>query len=341
MSTIYDVANLVGVSSSAVAAVLGGRPVRVSDKTRQRIIEGAKTLGYRVNRTAQQLATGKFNTIAVCYENIDGYCFFNSITNLLMGGIGRSVTKNGLDLLFALITPSTPKRGFIDVIDSLSSRGVDGGIVIGPIPKSEEVIAAINSCSVPLVCLDSIPGIENASTVDWDNFAGMKMGVEHLISSGHKKIAYICRHMPLEYQCFIDRMNGFSKAVEEAGLPNTQEMINRMPNEDVALVTSQILATIDGLSALVCGDSWTAMRVLDEVEKHGLSVPDDLTILTYDDISGQHPLAASTNMVIHNDYIMGEAAGDLLNKLINGECTGPVSQRFLPDLLLCKGLEGK
>lgn len=325
MSTIYDVAKLVGVSPSAVSAVLSDRPVRVSVKTRQRIIEGAKTLGYRTNRAAQQLKTGKFNTIAVCFEKA-GNIFLHPVANQLMGGIGGIVSNNGLDLLFL------SHQGFEESMDKLPSRGVDGGIVIGPVGLTKETYSAINECSIPLVCIDASPGFVAASTVDANNFIGMKMGVEHLIGQGHKKMAYISDQ--LGFQCLVDRMNGFTKAVEDAGLSIDDQMIRLISLKEVASVVRQLVESVDKPSALICADGRSGRAVLDEVGELGLDVPGDLVILTYDDISGRHPLAEATDMVVNNDYKIGEAAADLLIKLINAELVGPVSLRLPPELVL-------
>lgn len=327
MSTIYDIAKLAGVSSCAVSKVLNGKPIHVSDVTRQRIIESAKALGYRTNRAAQQLRTGKFNTIAIYFERPCEGFFLNPIENKLIAGIGHSTLENGLSLL---LTPIKSNEVFEQTIGSLSSQGVDGGIIIGLTPLYENPPSAIDDCNMPLVCFDSHPKLASVSTVDTDNFAGMKMGVAHLIANGHKKMAYL-GPAPL-YQCLLDKMGGFYETVRDAGLSLSDQTTSLASLEEMPEVVRQLVEASDGPTALICAEEETGTAVLDEVKRLGMHLPDDLSVLVYDDVSW-HPLSESTN-ILRNDFLsMGEAAGDLLKKLIDGECSGPVSIRLPAEFL--------
>lgn len=329
MTTINDVAQHVGVSACTVSKVLNDKPVRVSNETRQRILDAAKSLNYMANRAAQQLKTGRFNTIALCLERHTAGFFLNVNANQMIAGIGSSAIRNELSLLFHLPKPS---EVFSQTIGSLPSQGVDGGIVLGPLNMSDTNIAAIDNSRIPLVCIDSHPRLASASTVDADNYTGMKMGVQHLISKGHKKMAYV--GPALQFQCLLDRMAGFYEAVREAGLPVDEQVIQIVSLENAPAAVRQSVEAIDGPTALICAEGEIGATVLDEVKRLGLRLPDDLSILVYDDVSADS-LAGSIN-ILHNDfYNMGEAAGDLLNKLIDGKCSGPVSLRLPPKFEMC------
>lgn len=332
MSTIYDVAKLAGVSYATVSSVLSNGSMRVSDKTKQRILDAAKTLNYQANRAAQQLATGKYNTISLCFESASQQFFLDQIANQLIAGIGRSASENGLYLLLA---PTAIDYRFEQTIGSLPSQGIDGGIVIGPVPLSQMAVAAIDNCSIPLVCIDSHKGFSSASTVDTDNTAGMKMGVDHLISNGHKKMAYI--GPPPMYQCLIDRMTGFYHAVRDAGLRVDDQITHIVPLEDVPTAVRSSLETADMPTVLVCAEVRVAKLALDELMKLGLRIPGDLSILIYDDILSGHPLLESVNIVRSNFFQMGENAGDLLKKMIDGECSEPISLRIPAELVARTG----
>lgn len=327
MSTVYDVAKLVGVSHSAASAVLNGKPIHVSEATRQRILDGAKTLGYRPNRAAQQLSTGRFDTIAVCFERSSPDFFLNPVANQLIAGIGHSALENDLSLL---LKPLKVNEIFSQTIGGLSLHGVDGGIVIGPIPLSNKPVSAIDSCTLPLVCIESHPRLESASTVDTDNFSGMKIGVEHLIANGHKKMAYI--GPAPRFQCMLDRIGGFYEAVGDADLSLSEQSTCVASLEEIPAVMHQLVEKTDRPTALICAGRDTGLAALDEVMRLGLSLPKDLAVLVYDDIS-EHPLSKSTSFIRNNFQKVGAAAGDLLKKLINGECSGPVSIRLPADFV--------
>lgn len=329
MITINDVAKLVGVSHTAVSGVLNGRPVRVGEETRQRILDAAKSLGYRTNRAAQQLVTGRYGTIGLCFEKADKHFFANSIANQLIAGVGYAASENGLYLLFA---PTQPDDKFTQTIGSLPTHGVDGGIVIGPVPRTEIAISAIDNCDIPLVCIDAYRGFASASTIDTDNMSGMKMGVEYLISKGHTKMAYI--GFPPKFQCLMDRMQGFQEALEGVGLSVEDQMVHDLViGDEVAWVVRQFVSMVNRPTALIFAEGAIGKVALDELVRLGLRVPDDIAVLVYDEVPAWHPLAESAIVIRNDPYKMGRAAGDLLLKLISGECSGPVSVRMSAELI--------
>lgn len=328
MATIYDVAKLAKVSHTAVSAVINNKPISLKETTKQRILDAAKTLGYEANRAAQQLSNGKYNTVALCFAEVGTYIFQSLPTNQLISGVVNCASENNLSLL---LPPTQRAYTFEEMIAKLPSQGVDGAIIIGPISLLGNSASAISRCSIPLVCIDPNPVLVSVSTVDTDGFTGIMMGVEHLISKGHKKMAYI-GPVP-KYQCLIDRMRGFYQAVQDAGLPVDDQMTHILPLEDVPEVVRQSVATINGPTALVCAEEETTCAVLDEAVRLGLRIPGDLSILGYDDVPG-HELWESANFIRNDFFGMGEAATDLIWKLTNGKCSGPVSLRLPPELLL-------
>ncbi len=328
MPTIYDVAQLAGVSHTSVSAVINNKPIRMREETRQRIRDAARTLGYQASRVAQQLSTGKHETIGLCFAGTGTYIFSSPTTNALFAGIVHCASEHGLCVLLA---PTKDSYTFEETISKLPSQGVDGAVVIGPVPLSGESAALINQCSIPLVCIDTHPALGSTSSVDADSFAGMKLGVEHLISAGHKKMVYITPTP--QYQCLADRMRAFYKAVEQQGLSLMDQMTCVIPLEDVPAIVRQTLKMVNGPTALVCAEEETTQCVLDEALRLGLSIPGDLSVLCYDDVPG-HPLAESVN-VIRNDFFgLGAAAVDTVVKLVSREYAAPVSVRIPPQLIM-------
>lgn len=328
MATIYDVAKLAEVSHTAVSAVINNKPISLKESTKVRIRDAAKALGYEANRAARQLSVGKFNTVALCFAEVGTYIFKSIPTNQLISGVVNCASENNLSLL---LPPTQRAYTFEEMIAKLPSQGVDGAIIIGPIPLATSNASAISRCSISLVCIDPNPALASVSTVDTDGFVGIRMGVEHLISKGHKKMAYISP-MP-EYQCFVDRMRGFYQAVQDAGLSLADQMTHILPLEDVPAVVRQSVATTNGPTALICAEEQTTCTVLDEAVRLGLRIPGDLSILGYDDVPG-HALWNSTDFIRNDFFRMGAAATDLIWKLTNGKCSGPVSLRLSPELLL-------
>lgn len=329
MATIYDVAKAVGVSHTAVSAVLNDRPTRVSAATRQRVLEAAELLGYRTNRAAQQLATGRFNTIALCFERPWDGRFLHPIANRLIAGVGDWASEHGLFLLFA---PNTPDQEFEQTVSSLSMHGVDGAIVIGSVSLTESTISAIDRNTIPLVCVDSYPNFVSAGTVDQDNRAGMRTGVEHLIANGHRRMAYL--GAAAVYQCLADRMAGFREAILNSGLSIDEQTTHVIPCEDVESVVTRALESPNRPTAIVSGEERITMALLYTVEKLGLRIPQDISVLSYGDPALPHALADSISVIRNVPYDMGKTAGELLKKMIDGACPEPVAIRLPPELVL-------
>lgn len=325
--TIYDVARAAGVSHTSVSAVLNNKPIRMRDATRQRILDAALDLGYQVNRVAQQLSTGRFDTIGLYFAASGSHVFANWNMNQLVAGIVHGASEKLVSVLFA----PTKRRGtFEEAIAKLPSQGLDGAVVIGPFPFSPTMSGAIGSCGVPLICVDSQPALSTASTVDADNFLGMKMGIDYLISNGHKKMVYI-GPVP-EYQCLSERMRGFYESIQEAGISLAEQETHVLPSDSVADVVRQVVEARNGCTALICAEESIGRKALDELLRLGLKIPGDLTVLIYDDVLW-HPLTNSCNVIRNDFFAMGVAAVEALVRLINKECSGPLTVRIPPELV--------
>lgn len=327
MATIYDVAKAVGLSHTAVSAVLNNKPSRVSTASRQRIVEAAERLGYRTNRAAQQLATGKFNTIALCFESAWDGLFLHPTVSRLVAGVGLSASENGLFLLFA---PSAPQIRFEHTIENLPMHGVDGAIVVGSVPPA--AIPAIDRCQIPLVCIDSYTGYAAASTVDQDNRAGMRVGAAHLLANGHRSFAYLTHR--LDIQCFVDRLDGFRDAVTEAGVQLDDETVEIVNLGTVRETLDRILDRPQPPTAIVAGEEMITELVLDGLTERGLRIPQDISVLGIDDGTHPHALLDSISAIRSIGYEMGKAAGRLLKEVIDGEHPKPVAIRLEPDVFL-------
>lgn len=324
--TIYDVARAAGVSHTSVSAVLNNKPIRVREETRQRIVAAAKSLGYQANRVAQQLSTGRFHTIGLCFVSTGTNIFANWNMNQLIAGIVHCASENELSVLFAPTKEATP---FEEKMGRLPSQGVDGAVVVGPLPLHGDAAASISKCGVPAVCIDSQPNLGPAITVDSDNFLGMKQGVQHLIAAGHKRLAYIGPQP--ELQCLVERMTGFYQAVQGAGLSLADQATHIVSLEEVPAIMKSTAEAADGPTAVICADQRTLMRALEAASQLGIKVPGEMSILGYDDVP-HHPMLDCINIVRNDFFGVGIRAVEALVKLISGECSAPVALRVPPEL---------
>lgn len=329
MTTIYDVAQLAGVSHTAVSAVINGRKNQVGAEKRQKILNAIDKLNYRPNRVARQLATGRFNTIAVCFERPYRHIFVNPIDGPLIAGVGDAAADIGSSLL---IIPADPHREFKQIIKDMPAQGVDGAIVMGAILLDKAIIRAIDNCEVPIVCIDSYPGFSCASTVDIDNSAGMRRGIEYLIAQGHKRIMFL--GPPPEFQCQADRMRAFCEVMQEHDLLVDEHLVRITPEERVEDMLIEVLQSDHCPTALACAMGAIGTSAWNAVQAAGLRVPNDISILVFDGLPAGHPGEDCVSIIRPVPYQMGSAATNILRRILADELQPPISMRLPAEILL-------
>lgn len=334
MPTIYDVAQHAGVSTTTVSAVLNGKKNRVSEQTRRKILKSINDLNYSPSRVARQLATGRFNTYALCFERTPRRIF--TVTNQLISGAGDAVSDEGISILLVptrpdILTAANADANFEHMIKGLHSHGVDGAIVFGPISLKKQVISTIEDCDIPVVCVDSYPAFSKTSTVDADNATCMRSGLEHLISQGHKRIVYISR--PPVFQLYVDRMRGFCEVMQENSLPVDAHTIRLLEVDRVPDLIHDIIHH-NRPTAIVCADEMHGVAVWDALMAEGMRIPEDISMLVSNALPSGHPGAGVVNQVLHPQYEIGKAASLLLGQIIAGEKTPPTRIRLDAQALL-------
>ncbi len=330
MTTIYDVAKRAGVSHTTVSAVFNDRTGEVSEETRRRVLEAARELGYRPSRVARQLATGRSNIIAVCFEQTAADAFSSPNSGRLVAAIGDVAGQSGQYLLFA----PTARRGTLqDLIDDLAFMGVDGAVIIGAIELKKSTLEAIDRCPVPIVCVDSYPGFQHASTVDVDSVEAVRKGVEHLLHCGHRHIAYF--GPPPVFQCHLDRLRGFHDAARGAAETGAEFETHTVTSSTLKDALRQCLVRPARPTALVC-DRWDfGVAAWDTVREIGLQVPDDISMLLIDALPGEeHPGHAVVNSIQPTPVEMGRQAMAVLSDILKGKLTSPVNIRLPAKLTL-------
>ena len=332
MATLHDVADRAKVSHTAVSAVINNVPGRVSEQTRQRILKAIRELNYRPNRIARQLVSGKSDAILVCFTTDNPDDFMSPDANQLSAGIWKSAIKSDYSLLFAPIV--APESDMEKVVVSIESRSVDGAIVLGPIPRKKHLIEAIDNTSVPIVCIDSYPDFVNTTTVDTDNREGMKQGVQCLISQGHERIMYF-GPTPV-YQCDIDRLCGFSEAIDESILPVDEHMIKLIPVDCVKNTLREAMNSDYAPTAVICSGYLYGVAVWEVFREMGISVPGDVTMLSFDILPPGHEGLNSVISFKLPWYKMGKAAMEALNDIIKGDMKEAVKIRLAPELVMPK-----
>lgn len=278
--TIRDVAKAAGVSPGTVSRAMNNSPF-VRPETKAHILHIVQELRYVPNVYAQRLSTGRALSISIVVP------FFTrpSVSERLNGAISL-LSNTDYDLIIHNIeTPEERHHCFTSVI---TRHQVDGVLIISLSPSEEEA-EVLSRSSVPIVFIDArYPNPSLFYQVIVDDVAGGRQAVEHLISLGHRRIAYLSDRVdtPFHFTATRNRLAGYREALLAAGIPFRPEYrvegeFGRWPAKQL---TIQLLSLPEPPTAIFAASDTQAVGVLEAAREMEISVPDQLSVIGYDDI---------------------------------------------------------
>lgn len=277
LATISDVARLAGVSPSTASRVLRGQLTYVRDETRRRVVEAADDLKYRPNSIARSLRTSKTKTIGVVTDEIAG-----PLAPLMLKAIDEYSFEHGYSALVCGSSPSVHKqRKYFDV---LVQRRVDG--ILFAASWANQVTEDLAPRDIPLIYAYSSPLNLNHMCVLPDDFGGAVMAVEHLISLGHKRIAFINGPAETGHKPAVDRLTGYVSALTRHGIRFDPVLVRGGGWEDpvsAMKIASDLLSLPQRPTAVFSANDVIAAGVIRACRERGIRVPEDLAVIGFDD----------------------------------------------------------
>jgi LacI family transcriptional regulator len=279
--TLADVAERAGVSQMTASRALNGRS-GVSRETRDEVLRIAADIGYVVNRTAQKLSGGRNGIIGIMTPTLD-----TQFSSELILGASRAARAAGCEVL--VYTVSDDSHSHEELI-KLVRQFSDGLLVI--LPRETMNLDALAAAHVPVVVIDQRGTLNRFPSVSVDNYGGACMAVEHLIALGHERIAFLGSDEAVEG--VRDRQRGYHDTLARHGLARDPALV---ANSDVAQTTvfelaSGLLKLPEPPTAIFAANDHSAFGAIAAVREAGLRVPDDISVVGFDDIpmAGQfHP----------------------------------------------------
>lgn len=310
MVRIHDIAQALGLSESTVSRVLNQRG-RISEETRQLVLEYAEQVGYRPNRIAQNLKSQSSKTVGVLLPDIN-----NAFYSLLFTTIGKRLQLAGLQpILFDTSEESFRERDYVEYLRSSLVDGMiiatSGSDIYDQLPQ--EIIDRI-------VFLDNKPNTEREySFVGTDNVNAARELTDLLVDLGHKKIATIIG--PMAASSATERFQGYLAGLEKAGLSTREEWIipTNFLYQDAYEKSQELFAQSDAPTAIVAQNNVLAYAAIRVVGELGLQVPEDISICCFDhiDVYGFiRPKATSMNQPLED---MAKRATELLLRSLNNK----------------------
>ena len=336
--TIRELARRSGVSVGTVSRALNGY-ADVRPETRERIMRLAAELDYTPAAAARSLVTQRSHVIGVFMETGEGHPdlqhpFFHEV----LGGLKQRVGAAGFDLL--LFASERPGNGYgpHSYLKRARHHNVDGCALIGLDPDDAEVRRLVRG-EIPCVAIDmSIEG-PRTEVVMSDNEAGARAAVRHLYELGHRRIATITGM--IDSRPGVDRLRGYRRAIQECGLAYRDDFVayGDFYAESAREAAARLLALPERPTAIFAAADLMAIGAIRAAAEAGLRVPDDVSIVGFDDIQLAPHVNPPLTTLRQDKLGLGAAAGEALVARVAGETDRP-PLRTLPVELVVRGSTG-
>jgi LacI family transcriptional regulator len=323
MATITEVSRRARVSNSTVSRVLNGT-VPVSEEIRLRVLAAVEELGYRPNAFARGLVTNRSGGLGVAVNDVASPYF-----GTLIRGVEAEAEAAGMHLLVSSGHAEAAKE--LAALEFLADRRSDA-LVAHIEALSDEELLGFMQRETPLIVVGRRLAGREDRCVYLDNEAGGAMAARHLLEHGHTRIAHISG--PLGFPDSRARLRGYRRALELAGIPYDENLVTEGDFLEAGgyRAMRQLLARKVPMTAVFTANDQMAAGVFKALREAGLGIPDDISVVGYDDVLLARYLYPSLTTIRQPLEEMGRAATRAALALLAGEET-EVSNRFEPQLV--------
>ncbi len=309
--SIKDIARAANVSHPTVSRALSDSPL-VNGETAKRIRQIAASLGYRPSAIARSLATKKTKTIGVVVTSIADPFIADVIS-----GVEEAANDHGYSVFLAN-SNANPERE-VKVVHSFHERRVDG-ILVTASRVGALYVPLLSELKVPIVLINNQHPDETDKfiySVTIDNIKASLEVMRHLIGLGHRRIAYIGDRGG--FQSDTERLAGYREGLASAGYPFLPELVVHGDGkpEGGGQAMEQLLALPNPPTAVFCYNDMSALGALRVLNGHGIRVPQDLSLVGFDDLAIASYTSPLLTTVSQPKQQMGRIAMDMLIKLLS------------------------
>ncbi|WP_261305577.1 LacI family DNA-binding transcriptional regulator [Paenibacillus andongensis] len=328
MITIYDIAEKAGVSAMTVSRVINNTG-RISEATRKRVRKVMEDLHYIPNSMARSLVLQKTKILSLLITDIT-----NPFYTTLARGAEDAAKRAGYRLLFANSDEDYAKEK--DYVDMILSTRVDGVLFAPTGDHSAQNLGQLQKHNIPFVVLDrEIPGIE-ADVVLGDSKEGARKLVEHLIGLGHRRIAMINGSQDVSTARL--RYKGYCEAHLLSGLSVDESLVAHLNYRDFhdESALDALLNLEDPPTAIFAANNMLAVGVIQSLRQRGLQVPDDLSVVCFDDFGHAGAINPFLTLASQPAYQFGLLGMQLLIERIEGEAVHENRKIILPSEMIIR-----
>jgi DNA-binding LacI/PurR family transcriptional regulator len=280
--TTFDIAREAGVSRTTVSHILNEQPgVHLSAKTKARVLATARRLGYVPNSAAQMLVTGRSQSIGLVFPRGDLLAIDAFIPTMIQG-LNEVCRARGYRLVMEVLREPSDEQAYLKLA---KSKRVDSLIVINP-RRGDRALEKVLKSNFPVLIAGTSESLRK-NTITTQEGPASRRATDHLIFLGHRRIAHIS-HAPLDYVSALRRLEGYRAALETAGLRYDQALVRQADFSFASgyQAMKEILAEHTRPTALFAGNDTVAIGAMLAIREAGLSVPQDIAVVGYDDVPG-------------------------------------------------------
>ena len=326
--TIRDVARQAGVSVATVSRAMNGKD-NVLPGTRDRIFSVMDVLGFTPSPAAQRLSLGRSMTIGVVVSFLT-----RPQAAERLRGVDAVLADSDLDLVIYNVESVQKRDHYLGTL-ALSKR--TDGLLVMSLPPPADAAAALSRVRVPIVFIDvHTPSVDTMPRVIGDDVLGSSLAARHLVGLGHRSIAFIGDALedPFGFTSSHDRQAGFTAELARAGIAVPDEWVGhaahgRYEARDLA---RRMLTGDRRPTAIFTASDTQALGVITAARDQGLAVPDDLSVVGYDDIETADYVGLTT--VRQQLFESGRSGAELLLAEIERPSDEPPVTRLTPELVV-------
>jgi LacI family transcriptional regulator len=314
--TLEEVAQLAGVSRSTVSRVINDHP-SVRPETRERVWEAIRKSGYQPHAIARSLVTKRTQIIGMVIPEAVTTLFTDPFFPILLRAATESCNEQGYQLMLSLFSSSAGRQ---EAYQGLVGNAYLDGVIVASAALDDPLIPDLLRDGVPFVCVGRHPDARVRS-VDVDNVEGARMAVDYVIGLGHRRIGALTGR--LDTASGQDRLEGYRQALAAHGIPAQEELIVEGDfTESSGMIGVQRLLPVEPSAIFVASDMM-AVGALKALRQAGQRVPQDISLVSFDDIPLASAIEPPLTTVRQPIRRMAALAVDTLLDLIEQRGSGP------------------
>lgn len=311
MVTIKDIAQAVGVSATTVSNVINGKSGRVSAETVEKINAAIEELGYVPNMSARSLVSRSSKVIGFVNHVLTdkGSNFMEDpFLSKFIGILEHVLRENGYYLMLRTVETTEQLEAFLHTWD------IDGLFLAGIF--KDDFFEKITSLNIPVVLVDSYVHHKGICNVGLDDFGGSNLSTKYLLQNGHKKIAFASYHIK-DGGVLMERFLGYKAALTEAGIPFDESLVFECSTDlkGTRAIAKALLKDPD-ITGVVTTADYLAGNIIANLHKFGVRVPDDISIIGFDDLNICNIIEPPLTTVHQDMDLKGRIAVDFMLQLL-------------------------